>query len=212
MIGRLYEGSLRGFGEVEIEHEDGRRERLPVDQWRYGRPGDGALLDRCDGPTLDIGSGPGRLTVALAERGLPALGIDVTPYAVEMTRAAGGLALLRDVFDRIPGAGRWETVLLADGNIGIGGDPTLLLRRVAALLGRAGRAIVELGEATHTERIRLRDVRQVSDWFRWSHVGTDAIGEYAGAAGLGVTGTWTEASRWFAELTPVDPRLGRSLF
>jgi SAM-dependent methyltransferase len=202
MIGPLYEGSLRGLCHVEIEHEDGRKERLPVDQWQQGRPGDHALLDRCDGPTLDIGSGPGRLTVALAERGLPALGIDVTPYAVEMTRNAGGLALLRDVFDRIPGAGRWETVLLADGNIGIGGDPRVLLCRVAALIGPAGRAIVELGDSTHTEWIRLRDERQASDWFRWAHVGTDTIGEYAGAAGLSVAGTWTAAARWFAELTP----------
>jgi SAM-dependent methyltransferase len=201
MIGRLYEGSLAGFGPVEIEHADGRRERLPVDQWRDGRPGDKALLDRCAGPTLDVGSGPGRLTVALAERGLPILGIDVTPYAVELTRAAGGLALVRDVFDRIPGAGRWSTVLLADGNIGIGGDPPTLLGRVATLLGRSGRAIAELGETTHTEWIRLRDDRQVSDWFRWSHVGADAIGECAGAAGLAVAGVWTEASRWFAELT-----------
>jgi SAM-dependent methyltransferase len=200
MIGRLYEGSLAGFGPVEIEHTDGRREPLPVDQWRDGRLGDEALLNRCEGPTLDVGSGPGRLTVALAERGLPVLGIDVTPYAVELTRAAGALALLRDVFDRVPGTGRWETVLLADGNIGIGGDPPVLLRRVAALLSRGGRAIVELGETTHTEWIRLCDSRQASDWFRWSHVAADAIGECAGAAGLAVAGVWTEASRWFAEL------------
>jgi SAM-dependent methyltransferase len=201
MIGPLYEGSLRGLCHVEIEHEDGRRERLPVDQWQHGRPGDHALLDRCHGPTLDIGSGPGRLTLALAERGLPALGIDVTPYAVEMTRRAGGLALLRDVFDRLPGAGRWETVLLADGNIGIGGDPCVLLRRVATLIARGGRALVELGDTSHAEWIRLRDDQQVSEWFRWAHVGTDTIGEYAGAAGLSVVATWTEASRRFAELT-----------
>jgi SAM-dependent methyltransferase len=200
MIGRLYEGSLAGLGQVEIEHTDGRRERLPVDEWRDGRPGDDALLDRCQGPTLDVGSGPGRLTVALAERGLPALGIDVTPYAVLMTREAGGLALLRDVFDRIPGAGRWQTVLLADGNIGIGGDPPVLLKRVAALLARSGRAIVELGASTHTEWIRLRDGAEESDWFRWSHVGADTIGECAEMAGLTVSDVWTEQSRCFADL------------
>ena len=202
MIGGLYEGSLAGFGQVEIEHRDGRTERLPVDQWRHGRPGDDALLDRCAGPALDVGSGPGRLTVALAERGIPALGIDVTPYAVEMTRAAGGMALLRDVFDRVPGAGRWRTVLLADGNIGIGGDPPALLRRVAALLGPGGRAVVELEPgAGRTEWIRLRDERQVSEWFRWARVGTGAIAGHADAAGLAVQDTWTEASRWFADLT-----------
>lgn len=201
MIGRLYEGSLAGRGQVEVEHQDGRTERLPVDQWRHGRPGDDALVARCAGPTLDVGSGPGRLTVALAERGLPALGIDVTPYAVRMTRAAGGLALVRDVFDRVPGAGRWQTVLLADGNIGIGGDPPVLLRRVAALLGRHGSAVVELEPApTRTEWLRLREGRQTGEWFRWSHVGLDGIDEYAGAAGLAVRDIWTEASRWFADL------------
>jgi SAM-dependent methyltransferase len=201
MIGYLYEDALAGH-RTEIEHADGRRERLPVHEWRYGRPGDDAMLDRCEGPTLDIGSGPGRLTVALAERGLPALGIDVTPYAVEMTRAAGGLALLRDVFGRVPGAGRWETVLLADGNVGIGADPPVLLRRVASLLGDAGRAIVELQDATCTEWVRLCAGPRKSDWFPWAHVGGDAIGHYAAAAGLAVTTQWTEAARCFAELTP----------
>ncbi len=202
MIGDLYERSLAGASTVRVEYADGRVEGLPVHQWRDGRPGDDALLARCQGPTLDVGSGPGRLTVALAERGVPALGIDITPYAVEMTRAAGGLALLRDVFERIPGAGRWATVLLADGNIGIGGDPPALLRRVAALLGRSGHALVELGETTRTERVRLRDGDQVSEWFPWSCVSAGAIGEHAAAAGLDVAETWTDASRSFADLTP----------
>lgn len=201
MIGRLYADALAGTGPVEIEHADGTTERLPVDQWRHGRPGDDALVARCDGPTLDVGSGPGRLTVALAERGLPSLGIDVTPHAVRMTRAAGGLALVRDVFDRVPGAGRWRTVLLADGNIGIGGDPSALLRRVGRLLGEGGRAIVELEAApTRTEWIRLRDGGRAGEWFRWSHVGVDGIAPYASAAGLAVHDVWTEAARWFADL------------
>jgi SAM-dependent methyltransferase len=202
MIGPLYEVSLGGRDGVEIEYEDGRTERLPVDAWCEGRPGDGALLDRCQGPTLDVGSGPGRLTVALAERGLPALGIDVTPYAVAMTRAAGGLALVRDVFGRVPGAGRWETVLLADGNIGIGGDPAALLRRVAALLAGTGRAIVELGDTTGTERLRLRDGRRTGEWFPWARLDARSVGACAEGAGMTVTTIWTEAARCFAELTP----------
>ena len=53
----------------------------------------------------------------------------------------GVAALLRDVFDPVPGEGRWETALLADGNIGIGGDPVALLERVrhAGRPGRPGR-------------------------------------------------------------------------
>ena len=144
MIGELYEHALAGRARPEIEHADGSRKPLPVEGWLHESPGDKSILDRCEGPTLDIGSGPGRLTVALAERGIPALGIDITPYAVDLARSSGALVMLRDVFDRVPGTGRWTTVLLADGNIGIGGDPAALLRRVAELLAPQGRAIVEL--------------------------------------------------------------------
>ena len=62
-----------------------------------------------------------------------------------MTRERGVPALRRDVFDRVPGEGRWHTVLLADGNIGIGGDPVRLLQRVRTLLATGGRVVVELG-------------------------------------------------------------------
>ena len=40
----------------------------------------------------------------------------------------GGAALRRDVFAPLPGEGRWYTALLADGNVGIGGDPVALLQ------------------------------------------------------------------------------------
>src|SRR5215469_18685341 len=140
VIGELYEHALAGRARPEIEHSDGTRTPLPVEHWLRACPGDTSIVDRCTGPTLDVGSGPGRLTVALAERGIPALGIDVTPYAVDLARSSGALVMLRDVFDRVPGTGRWTTVLLADGNIGIGGDPAALLRRAAELLAPQGRA------------------------------------------------------------------------
>src|ERR1700743_1052639 len=121
VIGELYEHALTGRAEPEIEHADGSRTPLPVADWLRALPGDTSIVDRCSGPTLDVGSGPGRLTVALAERGIPALGIDVTPQAVRVARESGALTLVRDVFDQVPGTGRWTTVVLADGNIGIGG-------------------------------------------------------------------------------------------
>ena len=38
------------------------------------------------GPVLDIGCGPGRLLVALGERGIPALGVDASPVAARCRR------------------------------------------------------------------------------------------------------------------------------
>lgn len=203
MIGELYENALAGHARPEIEHADGSTTPLQVDNWLHIRPGDASIVDRCSGPTLDVGSGPGRLTVALAERGIPALGIDVTPYAVHIARAAGALTLLRDVFGRVPGAGRWMTVLLADGNIGIGGDPVALLRRVRELLTPLGQALVEVqppGTVLHREQVRLRHGGQISAWFPWAYVGVDQIAETARSAGLRTTETWSADGRWFTSL------------
>lgn len=206
MIGELYERALAGCARPEIEHADGSRSPLHVDRWLTIRPGDASIVDRCAGPTLDVGSGPGRLTVALAERGIPALGIDVTPFAVHMARAAGALALLRDVFGPVPGTGRWMTVLLADGNIGIGGDPVALLRRVNELLTPLGQALVEVqppGVKLRGERVRLRHGGQVSAWFPWAYVGADDIAKVAAEAGLPSAEIWSAHGRWFASLRPL---------
>ncbi|MBV9381761.1 MAG: methyltransferase domain-containing protein [Streptosporangiaceae bacterium] len=206
MIGELYEHALAGRARPEIEHADGSRMPLTVDDWFHTSVGDRSIVDRCQGATLDVGSGPGRLTVALAERGIPALGIDITPYAVHIARAAGALALLRDVFGRVPGTGRWMTVLLADGNIGIGGDPAALLRRVSELLTPMGQALVEVqapGKPLRKEQVRLRHAGLTSAWFPWAYVGADQIGDIAEDAGLAPVETWSADGRWFAVLRKV---------
>jgi SAM-dependent methyltransferase len=214
VIGELYEHALAGRARPDVEHADGSRKPLSVDGWLHDSPGDKSILDRCEGPTLDIGSGPGRLTLALHERGIPALGIDITPYAVDLARSSGALVMLRDVFDRVPGTGRWTTVLLADGNIGIGGDPPALLSRVAELLSPRGRAIVELeppGSPMRREQVRLCDAGAASAWFPWAYVGADHITDVADDAGLGDVEIWTVGHRWFASIGASQISSERSL-
>ncbi len=203
MLGELYEDALAGVLRPEIEHADGRRTPLPVDDWLQVIPGDESLLDRCQAHTLDVGAGPGRLTVALAERGVPALGIDVTPAAVRLARSSGALALLRDVFSPVPGAGRWPRILLADGNIGIGGDPVALLTRVAELLGPGGRVLVEAeppGAPLRREMVRLAHGDAQGAWFPWATIGADELCVLSLAAGLAAAEVWTDAGRWFVAL------------
>ncbi|WP_131784369.1 class I SAM-dependent methyltransferase [Protofrankia symbiont of Coriaria ruscifolia] len=202
----VYEAGLRSVaGRLWIRHTDGRRESLPVDRWRGGvKPGDAFLLRRCNGPTLDVGCGPGRLAAALTVRGIPALGIDVAPFAVELTRRAGAVALRRDVFGRLPGEGRWAALVLADGNIGIGGDPARLLSRTTELLAPTGRALVELeppGRATGAHLIRLEGPDgRVSRAFPWAFVGVEEIAHLAAGAGLRIMEIWRSKGRCFAAL------------
>jgi SAM-dependent methyltransferase len=203
MIGTLYEDSLRG-GSVNIEYSDGRVRPLASERWLRPIEGDEHILARCGGPTLDVGSGPGRLTVALIRMGIPALGIDIAPLAVSLTRRSGGLALRRSVFDPLPGTGQWSEALLADGNIGIGGDPKALLRRLRELVRPDGAVIAELsppGSRSRVERLRLRQNERVDGWFAWATVSADDIDSFARPCGFLAVERWEEAGRWFATLS-----------
>lgn len=180
---------------------------LHLDDWNHqADEEDLAILDLCDGPTLDVGCGPGRLTEALGLRGHVVLGIDLTPEAVGRTVRRGGAAICRDVFAPVPGEGRWFTALLADGNVGIGGDPVALLHRLRQVLDPRGRVVVELaapGSEPGTGWATLSARGLLAEAFPWSIVGVDDIGAIARDAGLETTGMHRFAHRWCAVLEAV---------
>lgn len=168
------------------------------------------LLDQAAAPVLDIGCGPGRLLVSLAERGLAALGVDVSSSAVALARQKGACVLRRDVFDRLPGEGMWATALLFDGTVGIGGNPVRLLGRCAGLLAPSGQLIAETGPpGTGWRELTAwveHDGRQRGDTFRWATVGMDAVLDAADDTGFTVTRLEHPASgRWFAVLAAPGP-------
>ncbi|GAA0805196.1 class I SAM-dependent methyltransferase [Spirilliplanes yamanashiensis] len=208
----VYEAALRraaaGRPAPLVLRDDRGGEHLldPAAWCRAALPGDRLLLTGCGGPTLDVGCGPGRLTAALTRRGRPALGVDVSAAAVRLARRRGAAALLRDVFAPLPGHGRWRHVLLADGNIGIGGDPARLLRRCRDLLAPDGRLHAELaapGERTWSGTAGLRAAgTDREETFPWAAVAVPDLPALAAAAGLRVLTIGTEADRWFATLTP----------
>ncbi|MFB7631372.1 class I SAM-dependent methyltransferase [Streptomyces sp. NPDC056149] len=193
-------------------------ELLPLDVERWCAAPDAAdtgVLLRCTGPVLDVGCGPGRLVAALAVRGVPVLGVDVSPDAVARTRRLGGAALRRSVFNRLPSEGRWGTALLMDGNVGIGGDPVALLSRLRELARPGGRLLVEAAADDVDERLTVR----VEDAhghhgrpFPWARLGPTALLHTAVATGWTLTGRWTTDNRHFLQLHrpsagPDDPRL-----
>jgi len=207
-----YASALRARrGPLFLHRADGWLLPLDVERW-CARPddADGTVLAACRGPVLDIGCGPGRLAAALAARGRPALGIDVSAEAVRRTRSAGADALLRSVFDPLPGEGRWRTALLIDGNIGIGGDPAALLARVRQVVHPTGTLIVEAAPEglpddldEHTE-VRLDDGNGVrGPLFPWSRVGPAALVRHAAGAGWSAPRAWTSRGRRFLTLRPL---------
>ena len=171
--------------------------------WREPPHEEARLLRLALSPVLDLGCGPGRHTVALSRLGFVALGVDSSAAAVAAARAHGAAVAHRSVFDRLPSEGRWGTALLLDGNVGIGGDPVRLFRRVRELLRPGGRALVEVeGPGVATERLNVRAEIDDADteWFPWARLGVDGVPSLAGPTGLSPAEAWSDGGRWFVRL------------
>lgn len=187
-----------------LRASDGAALTLALDRWqRTPTAEEGAVLDRAVAPVLDVGCGPGRHTLELASRGVMALGVDASPAAVRLARRTGAPVLERSIFGHVPGAGRWRTALLLDGNIGIGGDAVALLRRVAVLLNPAGRVLVEVeppGVSSRVIRARVERGADHGPWFPWALVGADGVDAVGRLAGFARAAVWFGEGRWFAQL------------
>jgi SAM-dependent methyltransferase len=207
VLGNLYDEALTGE-RCWIRYDDGSLQGLPVHSWlpggrRLDRAFDQAVLEMCKGPTIDLGCGPGRFVAHLTKLGIPALGVDQSQTAVELARRSGAPALRRDVFERLPGMGRWGTVLLADGNVGLGGDPSRVLRRAGELMRAGGHCVAEFDpnvSGVQCRWVRLESAKTVGPWFRWASVGIDCARRLAEEVGLAVTAVTPVGERVLASL------------
>jgi hypothetical protein len=143
------------------------------------------------------------LVEALRLRHVNVLGIDAAPTAISRARARGRRIVQRSVFDRLPREGTWASVLLFDGNIGIGGDPDRLLARVRDLMTPDGCVFVELeppGVLVEFGRVEFEVATGMVGTFPWCWVGSDGIGRIATRCGLRVDDCRSVDGRWFAKL------------
>jgi SAM-dependent methyltransferase len=217
MLGHLYDRALGGE-RCWVRHEDGQVRALPAHRWlgtrccsdgTAGPPDaldevfDEAVTQMCTGPTIELGCGPGRLVARLFQRGIPALGIDRSAVAIRLAGLGGAPALLGDVFAPLPGMGLWQTVLLVDGNVGLGGDPRRIMARATELLGRGGRCVAEFDAEAIGIRagwVRLESAGAVGPWFRWATVGLDSAAALAAQVGLTLTSVSLIGGRVIATL------------
>lgn len=178
---------------------------MDVGRWNADADGvDLTLLRAVTGPLLDVGCGPGRMVRAALELGMVALGVDISPAAVELARSVGLPVLERSIFGVLPREGQWQTVLLVDGNVGIGGDVEALLARCAQLITADGEIVVEVhddADRDHRFTARLVDAGgQGSDEFPWAEMGLHPLSRLAHTLGLEVRQSWELDGRGFCRL------------
>ena len=109
----LYEEALHEQAPALVMRtSDGRG--LPLQIPRWCEPPDAvdeALLQCCQGPVLDVGCGPGRLTIALTERGVQALGVRTWARSGRDSRSPGC------VIPRRPGNGPYTGAIVTSASI-----------------------------------------------------------------------------------------------
>lgn len=138
-----------------VVHEDGDRESLAAGL--FFRPPEGfsgpesAAVELCRGRVLDLGAGAGCHALALQERGLEVVAVDVGPLAVEVMRRRGvkdarvGDAFSPEVFQE-DGGGPFDTLVLLMNGIGVAGDLEGLdrfLARAHLLLAEGGHLLCD---------------------------------------------------------------------
>lgn len=187
---------------------DGTRHRMSPGRW-HGKVAraEQDLLRRADQPVLDVGCGPGRHAAVLTRWGIPVLGIDSSRAAVLEARRRGAPAKHVSVFDEVPRSGEWGTILLLDGNVGIGGDPSRLLHRCGQILRANGRVLLETEPPLRSGRrwqVRVEFEDASGDlegpWFPWAIVSASQLSQIATEGGFDVEDIWCSSGRWFAEL------------
>ena len=203
-----YASALRG-GELLYLSDTRARSitRITMDVSRWNADADAAdltLLSRVTGPMLDIGCGPGRMVRAATDLGMLAVGIDVSAAALEIASNLGGSFFQCSVFDRVPGEGVWQTTLLVDGNVGIGGDILSLLARCRELLSASGEIVVELNPNANHEDYYFAEVVDThgnrSDPFPWAEIGLNRLRDMLDRLGLELVQSWEMDGRAFCRL------------
>jgi SAM-dependent methyltransferase len=161
-FGHMLFDHLNGSETVEIiEREDGLIEAAQGSKLYFADYPDWPAWEQeamsylIPGRALDLGCGPGRVELYLQSQGVEALGIDVSPLAIEVCRRRGvKQARLLSVTQVSRALGSFEDILMLGNNWGLMGNPLRarwLLRKFHTLTSPKARIIAESNDPYQTD-------------------------------------------------------------
>jgi SAM-dependent methyltransferase len=164
------------------------------------------------GRVLDVGCGAGRVPIELQERGYEAVGIDVSPLAVEVARRRGAKDVRELPVTQVGQAlGRFDTIVMFGNNCGLLGTrrrAPWLLRRFKAITSPGARILAESTDPYATDdpghlayheqnrrrgrmggqlRIRIRHGVYRTPWFDYLLASPQELAELASGTGWELT-------------------------
>ena len=195
---------------IVVHRDDGHTDNLPAGIFfrepAAFSPIEQVALDLCRGHVLDIGAGTGCHSLALQERGVKVLAIDVSPEALQILAERGVVERqLADIF-KFQG-GPFDTLLLMMHGIGMVGNLDGLDRFLAqarSLLTPGGQLLFDSLDVRCTEepahlayqeanrqagryfgeiRLQFAYQRRMGPLFGWLHVDPDTLAGHAEAFG-----------------------------
>jgi SAM-dependent methyltransferase len=177
-----------------------------------------AALDLCTGKVLDIGAGAGSHTLALEDRGIKVMAMDISPLAVEvMTMRGVTKAIQQDIFLFL--GKKFDTLLLLMNGIGLCGNIEGLrrfLNHAKKLLRPGGQLIFDSSDVAYLFEddipvldhyygeiaCRYEYRRQKSDWFTWLYIDRNTLEMVAEDEGWNMELiTEDESGQYLARLT-----------
>ena len=136
-------------GAVIVVYDDFERDEVPVSYffrgWGQFPSAERLALDLCRGRVLDVGAGSGCHSLALQERGLDVVAIEVLPALVEILRERGVRDARQATWMDVD-AGQFDTVLMMMNGLGLAETLTGLrefLGAVRRLLKTGGQILAD---------------------------------------------------------------------
>lgn len=196
---RLYGAALLDYfkgdraATISIHDALGKIRDFPLSEVFRDPPGffelERMAVELCRGRVLDIGSGNGRHSLALQERGLEVVAIDILPECVEVTRARGVREVYRaDVLDF--SAPPFDTLLSMVNGLSMVERLEALspyLSRVRRLVKPGGQYLIHSTDVRRVPALRERVERNLRDPARAYFGEMDCRLEYKGERGEAFT-------------------------